>query len=101
MVFRGGLAVYYFGSPGILKYNLYDYLFKVNPGIKLLLKSLQAEAITWRKCYKTRTAVVIFFVEQLASLNIRSVMHDSYSGNIIIYANWKKLKGFSPPNRAP
>lgn len=45
MGFRRGLAVYYFGSAGILKYNLYDYLFKVDPGIKLLLKSLQAEVI--------------------------------------------------------
>jgi len=100
MGFRGGLAVHDFESAGILKYNLYDYLFKVDPGIKLL-NSLQVKVITWRKCYKTRMAVVIFFVEQLASLNIGSVMLDFYSGNIIHACQQKKQQGFSPPDRAP
>lgn len=59
--FRVGLTLYYFQSAGILKYNLYDYLFKVGPGIKLLLKSLQGEVITWIKCYRTGMAVLIFF----------------------------------------
>lgn len=37
-------------------------------------------------------AVVVFFVEQLASLNIRSVMHDFYSGNIINICQLKKKR---------